>query len=357
MVKVMEKESRLDYLDLLKVIAILMVISQHIPLYDFDFINNGKILEYFFKLLSEGVPLFVTINGFLLFRKDNLDVKKHYKKTLKMFVLVLIWEAILIPIGMLLSGTKFNAGLMLDLFFRTGGDNAVYTSHLWFMQQLIAVYCVYPLLWKEYKNDYSTFKLLFALITIFSVGVGTIELISNLFSYSGYANMVLYVSNYIKQYSFLGECSWQFFYFCLGGVLYKNINKIKEKRILAIIIGILSWILAFVYGYYVSIQKGYTFNGYFNRDSLFMVFTIIGWFALTMNYKGNGLFGKIINSIGKNTFGIYVIHNFMVEVFKLIIPTYCILFRLLSLLCIFISTYLVTLIIKKTPKLKNILSF
>ena len=67
-------------------------------------------------------------------------------------------------------------------------------------------------------------------IIIFTVGCGTIGLIANLFTYSGYSLMVNYVSNYISKYSFLGIAAWRFFYFCLGGILAKKIDLIKEKR-------------------------------------------------------------------------------------------------------------------------------
>lgn len=87
-------KKRIDNLDLIKAIGILMVISLHVPLWEPDFMssyNASHVLQYFFRLISEGVPLFVTVNGFLLLKKDSLDIQKHLKKMLRMFGLLILW--------------------------------------------------------------------------------------------------------------------------------------------------------------------------------------------------------------------------------------------------------------------------
>lgn len=353
----MNSSKRIDGLDLLKVVAIIMVISQHVPLYDYDFINNGKVFEYLFKLLSEGVPLFLTINGFLLFNKQELDINKHYYKTLRIFILICVWEIILIILGMKFDKTSFNLGLVLDLFFRTGGNNAVYTSHLWFMQQLIAIYCVYPLLWKTYKEDYSLFKIMFILLGCFSVGVGLIDLIKSLLTYEGYATMLGYIGVYISRFSFVQGCSWSFLYFCLGGVIAKNIDVIKDKRVYFILLGFMSWLFAFAYGYTLSINNGATFNGFFNANTIFMVFMVIGWFAFIINYRGKGIISKFINKIGENTFGIYILHTQIFRYIELLVPANNFISRFVIVLLTLVICYLITIFIKKIPFVKKLVSF
>lgn len=353
----MESAKRFDSLDLIKVIAIVMVISQHIPLYDYDFINNGKVLEFMFKLLSEGVPLFLAVNGFLLLRKKDLDIKKHYKKVAKMLVLVFVWEAILITVGMLFDKTVFNPGLVLDLFFRTGGENAVYTSHLWYMQALIAIYCIYPLIWKAYNDNYDLFKIIFIILCVFTCLSGTIEMISKLVNYEGYAKMINYVSEYINRFTLFGNYKWQLLYFCLGGVINKNLEVIRKKKILFIIVGVVSWLLAFVYGYLISVKNNQTCSGFFNASTVFMSMTVIGWFALCDAYTSKGIIGETITKIGKNTFGIYVTHTYFLRVAGLFISNSSFILRLLTVFVTLILSYLFTIIIKKIPYLNKLLQF
>lgn len=353
----MLNNKRIDELDLLKTIAIIMVVAQHVPLYNCDFFNDGYVIQYFFKLLSEGVPLFFAVNGFLLLKKDNLDIKKHYKKVVKMIFLVFIWEIILITIGMMFDGTKFNFGLVLDLFFRGGLNSSIYTSHLWFMQALIAIYCVYPLIWDAYHYNYELFKVLFIIICFFTIVNGSIELISNLLNYDGYAKMINYVSSYIERFALVGDYKWQLFYFCLGGIIADNMGKIEEKKNLAIVFGILAWLMSFVYANFVSNKTHVLFNEYFNTNTIFMATIIIGWFALFLNFKSKGLIGKIITSIGKNTLGVYFIHTYFIRIVSIYISDESFALRTLIVIITLLISYLFTEIIKRIPFLNKILEF
>lgn len=75
-------KKRYDNIDLLKFIAIFMVITLHVPLYFTDFINAKQfpnIIQYSFRLVSEGVYIFIFVNGFLLINKP-FNLNKHIKK-------------------------------------------------------------------------------------------------------------------------------------------------------------------------------------------------------------------------------------------------------------------------------------
>ena len=88
------ESKRIDNLDLMKAMGILMVISLHVPLWDPDFMlsyDMSHVMQYLFRLISEGVPVFVTVNGFLLLKKNYLDIRKHIQKMLRMFGLLLLW--------------------------------------------------------------------------------------------------------------------------------------------------------------------------------------------------------------------------------------------------------------------------
>ena len=93
----MEKK-RYANIDLLKTIAIIMVIALHSQLFITDFIKDNKIstyIQYFIRILCEGVAIFILVNGFLLINKKQFDFKKHLLKTLKIFAILVIWSIIL----------------------------------------------------------------------------------------------------------------------------------------------------------------------------------------------------------------------------------------------------------------------
>lgn len=90
-------KKRMDNLDLLKAIGILMVITLHVPLWETDFVSEydfSHILQYMLRLVAEGVPIFLAVNGFLLLRKTEFDVGKHIHKMVKIFGVMLIWALI-----------------------------------------------------------------------------------------------------------------------------------------------------------------------------------------------------------------------------------------------------------------------
>lgn len=79
----MEQTKRMDNLDLMKALGILMVITIHVPLRKPEFMETdsvGRLVQYAFRIISEGVPIFVTINGLLLLKKKNMCLKTHVEK-------------------------------------------------------------------------------------------------------------------------------------------------------------------------------------------------------------------------------------------------------------------------------------
>ena len=93
----MEKK-RYANIDLLKTIAIVMVIALHSKLFRTDFITNENLstyIQYAIRLICECVAIFIFVNGFLLIGKQNFDLYKHLKKTLKIFGVLIAWSFIL----------------------------------------------------------------------------------------------------------------------------------------------------------------------------------------------------------------------------------------------------------------------
>ena len=134
----MEQTKRMDNLALMKALGILMVITIHVPLWKPEFMETdsvGRLVQYAFRIISEGVPIFVTINGLLLLKKKNMRLKAHVEKMLRLFLVLILWGGVLAVVGMHLDNNvdtfTLKDVLRAVLNIQVG---AQYTGVLWFFK-------------------------------------------------------------------------------------------------------------------------------------------------------------------------------------------------------------------------------
>lgn len=340
-----------DNIDLLKFIAIIMVITQHVPLFECDFIKSGNIgnaIQLFFRLLFSGVPIFVTVNGFLMLQKESFDLKKHIIKTIKMFILTCVWAFILIIINLLFDKTPINRTLVIDLFVKTR-SGSLYTAELWFMQYLVGINIIYPLIWNIYKNDKKTYYYLFLVIVLFTLGINVIEIIQNIITKQANRNTIQLFIDYLEEFNLLNTDHWFILYFMLGGVIYDQYDYlIKHKRTI-VILGICSWVATFIYGYFLSVRNNVFFGEHYSSTIIFNIVIILAWFMLADSYKDKNIITKCIKIVGTNTFGIYVMHSFIIRVVRLIFTSGMFADRCFITVFTLIICTLLTKILRKIP--------
>lgn len=170
----MEQTKRMDNLDLMKALGILMVITIHVPLWKPEFMETdsvGRLVQYAFRIISEGVPIFVTINGLLLLKKKNMNLKAHAEKMLRLFLVLVLWGGVLATVGMYLDN-NVDAFTLKDVLHAVLNIQvgAPYTGVLWFLQNLLAVYLVYPMLWYLFNEKYDLYKYLFGVVSLLCWG-------------------------------------------------------------------------------------------------------------------------------------------------------------------------------------------
>ncbi len=354
----MENSKRIDGLDLMKAFAILVVITLHTGLYVYDFMGFYSIKQmgqYALRIISEGVPFFVTINGFLLLRKKSLDLTQHLKKMGKIFALFMIWAVILAFAGLALARGfgNFTFGDFVDTILNTQ-VGAPYTGVLWFLQNLLGVYFVYPILRLVYEKDFKLFQYLFWVVFAFVVGLNCVVLVRDLLE--AHHNMVRLSAfiDFCNRFKPIGN-DWYLFYFMFGGMIWHYYDRVKEKKVLLSVVGVLSWPAAFGVGFALSKLWGYTYNAAFNYGSIFMVLFILGFFALTADYQCNNPVKRFVSSVGTNTFGMYFSH----WLFIFLIDRYFVSLRdhrLLMYLCVVAASYLFSVIVGKIPYVKKLIS-
>ncbi len=233
-----------------------------------------------------------------------------------------------------------------------------YTGVLWFLQNLLGVYLLFPIIHRVYYNDFKLFSYLFLIVSIFTIGVDTLELIRD-FIFACHLdvepmNDLLY---FLQRYNTFGD-AWYLFYFMLGGMICHYNSKIIERRNMFIVLGFLSWGLAFAYGLIVSYVQGFVYNVAFNYGSIFMAFFLVGLYALTYNFTNDGKFLRsFVSSVGKNSMGIYLTHFIPILLVYRFVPIDIdnTLVRVIFYVGVLISSHFLSLLLKKSSKIAKIL--
>lgn len=354
----MEKK-RYANIDLLKTIAILMVIVVHSQVFNTNFISNfqiSSIFQYALRIVTEGVPIFILVNGFLLINKKEFDLRKHINKTIKIFLLLILWSLILTISIKLIWKEPLNINEIIKNIFATDINNK-HTGVLWFLQNLIALYLIYPILKITYDTNKKVYNYIFVVLLINTILVNMLSLISNIIETQIPFTYINVLNNYISKFQILTNRNFLIF-FMLGGYLYENKEKFAEKKVRYkwIIIGIISWIIALVYAIIISKLQGKIYPDNFNYNTAFMLLIMIGIFSMTIKYQDNNRwYNKLIKCISINSLGIYFLHIIIIRLInELYTETNTILFKISKVVITLILSLGLTLIIKKIPKAKEI---
>jgi len=334
-----------------------MVILLHTLTWEINFLENNNLKTYFMfliRILCEGVPIFILVNGFLIINKE-FSLKKILKKTLNIFILLIIWSVInIISIKYIkCESIKFNEVIKEVL---TTSINSQYTGPLWFLQNLIMLYLIFPILKVLHDNNKKIYDYLFWVISIFVIVIPMINNLLVIIESCINKNLYGYFNEFVSKYNPIINGSF-IFYLMLGGYLFE-IKKIFEKRknrIITFLIGIASWGISFGIAILISKVTGIMVPSSFNYSSIFMVSIIIGLYAITYKYENrNRFYNKIVLDIGKNTLGIYLVHNILTVIGKCVMKNnnYSennVLFPII----VFICSYIIVRVIKKIPIVKK----
>ena len=358
----MNNKKRYDNIDLLKFIAIFMVITLHVPLYFTDFIKTQNIenfIQFSFRLISEGVLIFIFVNGFLIINKP-FDLKKHIKKVIKVFFIMIFWGIINVIVFSLIRNETLSINKIIKETLNLKFTH-LYSGHLWFLQNLICLYIFFPIIKIVHDSNKKVYNYLAITMIFFSVGINFLnsicQLICKLSNIENLSAMILNNFNKINPYiNNMFLC-----YFIIGGIVFekKNIFENKKNVFYAVMLGLISWIIAIAFGYTMSKLNNKTYTENFNYNQIYLIITIIGLYALSTLYinKNNNLLNRFITSVGKNTMGIYLIHCIILEILKKYINIWNASFfqRLVISFDVLIISWLISIMIMKIPKINKIL--
>lgn len=272
-----------DYIQVLRGIAILGVLMIHVTSN-----SESNLTLVIRQLVNYAVPLFLFIAGYLINTEkfNNKDyIKSFYKKrVLRVGIPYLIFSII----AFLLSEDLRKLSLAKKIFFLlTGQANSIYYYILVYIQLILLTPILIKLLNKiDAKFIYS--------ITILS------RIIEYILILTGHQLRFPYNSLFFP--------TWILFYYM--GLVFKNTNKslnIKKISTLTIIMFILSICEGVIW-----LKLGYTSVAVSTAkiSSLFFGF----YFIEFLIYFKDSLNNKLLKFIGDNSFGIYLIHMFILRV-------------------------------------------
>lgn len=354
----LKERKKLANVDVLKVIAIYSVILIHNFYANRNFLlekNVQTILAFVIRLFIEGVPLFVAVNGYLIINK-NFDIKKHFYKCLKIFLLIIIWSLILIILTALINNETISFKFIISNILLTN-ISSKYSGILWYMQDLLTLYLLFPILKTLHDEKKEIYNYLFILVMITTIGFNFINISTKLFcSFLGMKELPSMVSKFLSAYVPFNKIYF-ILYFMLGGYLFEYKKKIQEKftnKILFItIIGNL--LISIFIPYLISINTNKLVSGNFNYSTVFLFSHIIILFIISEKYKiENQILKKINSSIASNSLGIYFVHIIVTRILAKYIKFKSIGLSLLYSVMILFISWIITILLRKIPYIKKL---
>lgn len=300
----------------LRAIAILAVISIHVSAYftDMGSINFLTVLYMSIDTFSSfAVPLFVCISGFVLYNKyqGSFSLKLFYKKrllsVLPQYIIFSILGVLFIYIESLYFSKVWHFSV-IDTILSIVKGTAFF--HLWFFVLILQLYILYPIIEKIFTKSVENHKTLELLIFLI-----IIQILYQIFTAT---NMFLI----LKATLFSGYL----FYFVLGMYVksrYSNFKNIvitlKHPYILflallpATILGIGSWSLKYFRNDLIPqlIQIYNWISAIVTPLFYILIFTLCLSTALKISEMNSTTITKSMHIIGKYSFGIYLVHGFI----------------------------------------------
>ena len=361
---------RLASIDLIKAIAVLMVVVYHISLCSYKVFDDPAIdtLATFYLrcFLVVCVPLFFMANGYLLL-PHKLDLRSHCIKILRLWLITLFWAAPTLAIELRLEGGSMSLlEFMTQLNTFTGVE-----IHLWYMGALVCIYIFFPLIKLAYDRSRPIFLLFIAFTALTTFGSRLINQFFTLIDAIGGARY--YGEPTDKWFSIFnpynGIYGYTLVYFCLGGLvpdmlarLQKKYPAMKSRNLLltgCLLLGSLIHFAWFLFIYHK--RNWYMCPIWYGYKTVSAVIMTVSAFLLCMNYRGqHRLPARLLQVVSGCSLGVYFLHMLVLLPLKPFVqahmhwlcnlPGNVLLGLVVTAICV-----LVTLLIRRIPLLRQLL--
>lgn len=276
-----QNKKRESKFELLRIVCMIMILILHYcnssmgGALDVKNVPEGTFNYYLVRVLESlsiiAVNCFVLITGYFTYKSDRIKVKK----VLDLLFILFFYNILIYVVSLVLKLQKFD-NKSFETFLKT-----LYEGGCWFIIIYIALYVMTPFLNIIIKNiSQKQFKFLIVFM---------------LLAFSIYPT---FLSNTTVKDNGYGIVNFVMLYFM--GAYISKFKKNDKNAILYFLMYLVMQSITFI----VSIKK-FTIIGAFAYNS---IFNVVGSVALFLMFSKLDFKSKLINSVSKHTFAIYIIH-------------------------------------------------
>lgn len=333
-----------SYIQILNVFSCFAVIVLHVNhcFWDFGYENYWVLANFIESLMYFAVPIFFMITGVTLmdYRKRYSTREYFQKRIHKVVIPYIIWSIIGILWMIMMKEINWNdvsLKMIIDVLM-----NADMITVYWYFIPLIAIYLSIPVLSSipsENRQKIFQYIICFSFLT-----VSLLPLLFDLIGipYNGSLQLPV-ATNHVL--------------FVLIGYYIDRYPLTKSQRRWIYILGIVGFLVHWLGTWYVSYQLGDVsrlFKGYTNAPSVLYATAIFVAFKY-MSVNKVQILEKITSSVNSTTFGIYLIHWFVIQVFLLVsgISQRVVIYRIIGPFFIMLICAIIVKLMQKIPILKK----
>ena len=213
-------------LDLVKVLAAIGVVGLH---------AIGMVNYSIYYFCDFAVPLFMMVNGYLMFNKSGITPAYAFTKILSLLKIVVCWNLLIILPVMVLRHKFVNPiKLCVNCLFQKG-----YLWHFWYFGALIIIYLALPLIHHLIKNRPLLHLILVVILVLISVTISIMSMVRG-YSIQKYVPQTLRIWTWLMFFLFGGLCTTSYFDKLLNIPLWLHsvltavfafVNNIVEKKV------------------------------------------------------------------------------------------------------------------------------
>lgn len=310
---------RLVYLDLLRIVSVVMMVTLHISgvgmradIGSFDW----HVCNIYDGITHICVPVFIMISGaFLLDPEREYSIKKLYKvKILRIVTAFVFWSLFYAVIRACRSTLPFGKKFVLE--FLT--DFLKGEFHLWFMFMIAGLYMITPIL-RKITQDKKLTEYFLILSCVFMFGLSNVALYS---LHGRIDEIFLYIDEKANMDFVFG---YTFYY--VAGYYFKRYSPGKKFKTILYIGGLVSAVIIPLGTYYYSAKLGENLFIIYAFQSPFIGLLSISSFVLFKDLFCSKEFGngslKVISFLSKYSFGVYLVHAALIDALSNIFGINC----------------------------------
>ena len=351
------KKERIEFLDAIKAVSILLVVYCH-----FITLSKETVTGNFFMSVAWcAVPCFMMTTGAVLHQKNEFSWSKYIRQLIRTYIIVCIWRLIYLLVFYQIAEFHYGKRETVQYLFMFNDLDAVNTGLMWYMIAYIVVMCLYPVTYQLFRmHERKTLAFMMGLAFLSGIMVPSVNWALTKF-HDKFQLPVVTFEGLNKMLPFLNYGN-MIFYFILGAFLFEYKEQILSK--------IKRWILfplIIVSGFCIMLVKyadtgeiawaGKYLTGGYTHISV-MICSLAIWLALYAYADDHKKLHHFLSKyIGQHTMGIFYLHYILlaiisVTMFPLIKSRYS--FGMNCIKTIFVTAVCVVLtkIMKKIPAIK-----